>query len=88
MAEHRLGVTGAQHVGVVDRVAPGQRGMDQGHGLVADVGVPWRIPQVDVLVEELPQTQVLGQRGGQDQPGVGHEALVVEGHLKPVQAVA
>jgi NADPH-dependent glutamate synthase beta subunit-like oxidoreductase len=41
-----------------------------------------------VLVEQLYQTQVLGQRGWQHEPGVGHQMVVVEGHLTPVEAVA
>jgi NADPH-dependent glutamate synthase beta subunit-like oxidoreductase len=46
------------------------------------------IPEVHVLVEQLHQTQVLGQRGWQHEPGVGHQMVVVEGHLTPVEAVA
>ena len=51
-----------------------------------DVGASRRIAEVDVLVEELPQSQVLGQRRRQHQAGVGHQMLVVEGHLKPVES--
>jgi hypothetical protein len=46
-----------------------------------------RVAQVDVVVEQLPQAEVLGQRGRQDQPGVGHRMLVVEGHGQGVEAV-
>src|SRR5665811_1510345 len=62
--------------------------MDQGHGLMSHMGSAWRIPEVHMLVEQLQQTQVLGQRGRQHEPGVGHEMVVVEGHLTPVEAVA
>ena len=56
--------------------------------LCPDIGPARRIPEVHVLVEQLQQTQVLGQRGRQHEPGVGHEMVVVEDHLAPVQAVA
>jgi hypothetical protein len=59
----------------------------RGHGLVADVGPPRGVPQVHVGVEKLSQPQVLGQRGRLDEPGVGHQALVVEGHIDGVEAV-
>ena len=87
MAEHRLRVPRPQGVGVIDRVAPGQRRVDEGHGLVPNVGAARRLPEVYVLVEQLQQTQVLGQCGRQHQSGVGHEMVVVEDHLTPVEAV-
>src|SRR5580700_2043689 len=62
--------------------------MDERHGLVSHMGPARRLPEVHVLVEQLQQTQVLGQRGRQHKPGVGHEMVVVEGHLMPVKAVA
>jgi hypothetical protein len=88
VAEHRLRVARPQGIGVVDRVATGQGRVDKGHGLVPYMGPPRSIAEVDVLVEQLQQTQVLGQRGRQHEPGVGHQMIVVEGHLTAVQAVA
>ena len=41
-----------------------------------------------MLVEQLPQSQMLGQRRRQHQSRVGHQMLVVEGHLQPVETVA
>jgi hypothetical protein len=32
-----------------------------------------------VLADELTQTQVLGEGDRKDQPGIGHQAVVVEG---------
>ena len=55
---------GAQHVGVVDAVAASQRGSLQGHNLVARVRPTRGIAQVEALLDQLGQTQVLGQRGG------------------------
>ena len=87
VAQHRHGVTRAQHVGVVDGVAAGQRRVDEGHRLVADIGASGRITEIDVFVEELAQSEVLGQRRRQHQPSVGHQMLVVEGHVETVETV-
>jgi len=54
---------------------------------VADVGVPGSVAQVDVVVEQLPQAEMLGEGGRQDEPGVGHQSLVVKGHRHGVEAV-
>ena len=88
VAQHHLGVAGPEHVGVVDRVAPSQRRVDQRHRLVAHVGAPRRIPKVDTLIDQLSQAEVLGEGGRQHEPGVGDQTLVVEVHLEPVEAVA
>ena len=53
-----------------------------------DVGASGRIAEVDVFVEELSQSEVLGQCRWQHQAGVGHETLVIEGHVEPVETVA
>ena len=79
---------GAQHVGVVDAVAAGQGGSHQRHQLVAGVGPARGIAQVQVLLYQLRQAQVQGQGGRKDQPGVGHQAVVVEGDTDAVRMVA
>ena len=71
--------SGAQHIGVVNAVATGQRRGHQGHYLVPRVRPPRRSPQVNVLADEFPQTQALGEGDRKDQPGIGHQAVVVEG---------
>ena len=38
-------------------------------------------------VDKLPQTEMMGERGRKQQSRVGHQAVVVEGRLKPVEAV-
>ena len=38
-------------------------------------------------LDEFLEVQVLGQGGRQQQPGVGHQTIVVEGRVEPVQAV-
>ena len=55
---------GAQRIGVVDAVAARQRRRHQRHNLVARVGSARGIAQVEALLDQLGQTQVLGQRGG------------------------
>ena len=78
----------AQHVGVVDAVAAGQRRRHQRHHLVVGVGSARRVAQVEALPDQLGQTQVLGQRGGKDQPGIVDQAVVVEGDVDAVGMVA
>ena len=59
----------------------------QGHRLEPDVGVPWPSTKVHVLVEELAQSEMIGQRRWLDQPGIGDGMVVIEGHQNPVRAV-
>ncbi len=40
------------------------------------------------MPEELGQAKAQGEGGGKDQPGIGHQAAVVEGDLDPVGVVA
>jgi hypothetical protein len=42
---------------------------------------------VHVLVEELAQPEMIGQRRRLDQSGIGDDVVVVEGHRNPVRAV-
>ena len=59
----RLGRETENPGGPADAVAAGQRGGDQRHHLVADVGPSWGIAQVEALLEELGQAEVQGQGG-------------------------
>jgi hypothetical protein len=61
--------------------------MDQRHRFVPDVRSAGGVPQVDVLIDQLAQAEMLSEGGRQDQPGVGHRVLVVEGHREPVETV-
>ena len=40
-----------------------------------------------MVVDEFTQTQVPGQGGGKDQPGIGYQAVVVKGDLDAVGMV-
>ena len=87
-AQHLLGSPSAQRVGVVDAVTTGQRRRYQGHHLIANVGPTRRISQVNVVVHQLAQSQALGQSDRKDQPGIGHQAMIVKGDLDAVGVVA
>ena len=69
---------GAQRIGVVDAVAARQRRRNQGHYLVAGVGPPRGIAEIEALPDEFGQAEMLGQGGRKEQPGVGHQTVVVE----------
>ena len=79
---------GAQHVGVADAVAARQRGSDQRHNLVAGVGPARRIAQVQALLYQLGKAEVQSQGGWKEQPGIGHQAVIVEGDTDAVEVVA
>ena len=79
---------GAQRIGVVDAVAARQRRGHQRRNLIAGIGSAWRIAQVQAPVNQLGQTQVQGQGGRKDQPGIGDQAVVVEGDADAVGVVA
>ena len=49
---------------------------------------PGAAAEVEVLPEELGQAKAQGEGGGKDQPGIGHQAVVVEGDLDAVGVVA
>ena len=86
--ENAGGPAGAQHIGVVDAISAGQRGGHQRHHLVAGVRPPRRAAEVEVLPEELGQAKAQGEGGRKDQPGIGHQAVVVEGDADAVGVVA
>ena len=41
--------------------------------------------EVEAAVHELPQTQVLGERGRQEEPGISDQTVIVEGHIERLQ---
>ena len=70
------------------RLAACQRGSDQRHHLVAGVRPPGGIAQVEALPDEFRQAEMPGQGGRKDQPGIGHQAVIVEGDADAVGVVA
>jgi hypothetical protein len=87
VAQDLPGRSGAQFVAVVDPAAAGQRRGDQRHRLVAGVGPPGRVAEIDAFVDQFPQPQPDRERGGQQQPGVSDQALIVESDLDMVRVV-
>ena len=83
-AEHAPGAAGAQRSGVVDALTARERRGDQGQQLVAGVRPPRRVTEVDVGVRQFTEAEPAGERGGEQQPRVVHEAVVVEGAVYPV----
>ena len=81
------GTDGTWRIGGVDAVATGQRRRHQGHHLVAGVGSARSAAQVNVAVYQLAQTQTLGQSDRQDQPRIGHQAVVIKGDVDAVGAL-
>ena len=83
--QHARRPAGAQGIGVGDAVAAGERRGDQGQQLVAGVRPPRRITEVEVGVRQCTEAEPAGERGGEQQARVVHEAVVVEGDVYPVR---
>jgi hypothetical protein len=43
--------------------------------------------EVEVFVDQLPKAQVVGERGRQQEPCIGHQSIVVEARVQPVEGV-
>ena len=84
-AEHAPGASGAQGIGVSDAVAAGERRGDQGQQLVAGVRPHRRVTEVEVGVRQFTEAEPAGERGGEQQARLVHEAVVVEGDVYPVR---
>jgi len=76
--QHPTALTRPQRVGVVYAFATGDQRRDQGHRLVTDVGPAWSRAEVDVVVEHVAQPEVLGERGREQEPGIGDRVVVIE----------
>lgn len=84
--KHRLGGTGSQHVGVVDVAATRHHGVHQGQYLATRKCATHTTRQVDQVIDQAFETQSDHQRGHQQQPSVGHQMGVIEGHVDPVDS--
>jgi hypothetical protein len=87
-AQDSLGAAGAQGVRVVDAVAAVEGRHDERQELVSDIRPTGPGAEVKVLVNQLLQTEVVSQGGRQQEPRIGHQTVVVEGHVEPVEACA
>ena len=82
--QHPIGPPSAQRVGVIDAVATDQCRGHQGQELVSRMRPTWRISQVNMVVHQLAQSQMMGQSDRKDQPGIGHQAVIVEDDVDAV----
>ncbi len=86
-AEDALRAARSEGVRVIDAVAAGERRQDERQELVAAVCLAGLATEVEVAIDELSKTQASGQGGRQEEPRVGHQAVVVEGRVEPVEAM-
>ena len=86
MFQDASGVASAQYASVVGAVSAGKGRGDEREQLVADVGPARFCAQVKTLVGKFSQIQAIGRGDGQQQSGVGHQALLVEGDPDAVGA--
>ena len=85
----QAGPAGAQHIGVVDAVATGQRGGHQRHHLVTGVGSACScMPRSQAPVNQLGQAKRRARVDWKNQPGIGHQAVIVEGDADAVGVAA
>ena len=59
----------------------------RGQELVSRIRPTWRISQVNIVVHQLAQSQMMGQGHRQEQPSIGHQAMIVEGHVDAIGAL-
>ncbi len=86
VTEHGFGRPGAQHVGVVDVGATGRHGVHQGQHLASGQGPADRTGDVDSGVDQGFESETAHQCGHEQEPGVGHQIGLVEGHLDAVDS--
>jgi len=86
MTKHRPGGSRAQHLRVID-VGPSRRhGVDQGEHLAPRTSATHAAREVDGGVDQAFETEADHQRGHEQQPGIGHQVGLVEGHLNVVDS--
>lgn len=87
MSEDGGALAGAQCIHVVDAITTGEHGVDHRHRLLARIRAAGNIAEVEVLLDQLAEAQMLRQRSGEQQPGVGHQTPIIEGDVEPVEGV-
>ena len=87
MTENSLGRSRPQHVGVADVAAARDDRMHHRQDLAARAEAAHPAGQADRGVDQRLEIETGGHRGGQHQPGVRHQRLVVEVHPHAVQTV-
>ena len=84
MSQDLIAGPGAQHVGVVDVAGPGHHGVYQGEHLASGLEATPFGGDVHQGVDEGLEPEPLHHCGHQQQPGVGDQIVLVEGHRDPV----
>ena len=77
----------AQHVGVVDVGTAGHNGVHHRHHLAPRPRTAHSSRQTDHRVDQRFELEANGQRGDQQQPGVGNQVGVIEAHPDPVDGM-
>jgi len=85
VAEHLGGPRGAQQIAVLDRVRAERHRRDEAHHLGARVGATRSLAERDRLLDQRLDPEPPGERPGQQRPGVGDGALVVEGDVDAIE---
>ena len=75
---------GAQLVGVIDVRPTGEDRRDQSQDLAARVRAPDSAHEAHLGVDQRFEPEADYQRRRHDQPGIGDQRLIVEGHLDPI----
>ena len=63
---------------------PASADAHQGQQLVSRIGPTRCISQIDMAVHQFTQSQMMGQRDRQDQPSIGHQAVIIEDSVDAV----
>ncbi len=72
---------------MADVAGPGDHGVHQRQDLAPGTETPGSVGKSHGAIDERLQAQAGSQRGHHDQPGVGHQAGLVKGHLQTVETV-
>jgi hypothetical protein len=86
VTEHRTGGAGTQHLGVVDVRSSRRHGMHQGQHLAPRERTAHSAREVDGGVDQAFEAEAHHQCGHEQQPGIGHQIGLVEGHLDAVDS--
>ena len=84
VSEHRARGSRAQHVGVVDVRATRHHGVDQGEHLAPRQRAADTAAETNGGIDQAFEIEPGHQRRHQQQPGIGHQVRLVEGHANPV----
>lgn len=86
MLEHLIGRPCPQDIGVVDVGGPGHHGVHKGQYLAAGLEAAALRGDAHSGVHQGFEAELPHHCGRQQQPGIGDEVALVEGHLNPVDA--